>query len=509
MTFSSPQDSADPTTTDELVRRAAAAEEAFDAWSVQPPRTRARALAGAASALEARADELVGLATRETGLTEPRLRGEVRRTCVQLRLFADLVADGEYLDVRIDEADPDFVLGPRPDLRRMMVPVGPVLNFAASNFPFAFSVPGGDTASALAAGCSVVVKAHWGHPELSRLVGAIMSDALEAAGAPRGTLQVIYGQEQGVAMLKDPRIRAATFTGSLGAGRMLADVAAARPAPIPFYGELGSVNPEFVTRARLEGGGREVATGYVASVALSAGQFCTKPGFLFVSDLAAVAGTISEAAASVGEHRLLNRRIAEGYALRRDDVLAAEGVTVLARGSVRWDEDGHAWATPTLVGVSLATLEVRGSVLLDEAFGPLSIVVEYSSEADLPAVVRRLFPGNLTGGVHAREGEETPELRALLRELSRTSGRVLVNGWPTGVSVTPAMQHGGPWPATTGGMGTSVGTDAVTRFLRGVTYQNVPQALLPEPLRDDNPWGVPRRYAPAGESASWGSRAST
>lgn len=496
------------TSPDELEERANAAATAFVEWSTLAPRTRARALVAAADALDAAADELIPIAMRETGLTEARLRGELKRTAVQLRLFADVVIDGEYLDVRIDYADPQFTLGPRPDLRRVLTPLGPVLNFSGSNFPFAFSVAGGDTASALAAGCSVIVKAHSGHPELSQRTGDVVAAALVGAGAPSNTLQLIVGQEQGVAMLRHPRIRAGSFTGSIHAGRLLADVAAARPDPIPFYGELGSVNPQFVTRAKLDEDLESICEGFVASVASSAGQFCTKPGFLFVSDAAAAGESIRVAAEAVSEHRMLNPRIAQGYQQRRAEVLATPGVEVLVPGTVRFDGDGQGWVTPTIVSTTVATLASSGPRLLDESFGPLAVVVQYDDESQLADLARRLFPGNLTGGVHALLDESSPELVALIDQLRQCSGRVLFNGWPTGVAVTPAMQHGGPWPATTNDAGTSVGTAAIGRFLRGVSYQNVPQHLLPMALRDDNPWGVPQRVARAGESTTWGERAS-
>jgi len=494
------------TTIDELDRIGRAAAAAFDQWSTLPPRTRARALVAAADALIASADELIAVAIGETGLTDVRLRGELKRTAVQLRLFADVVVDGDYLDVRIDDADAQFALGPRPDLRRTLTPLGPVLNFSGSNFPFAFSFAGGDTASALAAGCSVIVKAHSGHPELSLRTARIVSDALEGAGAPPNTLQVIFGQEQGVEMLKSVHVRAGSFTGSVHAGRLLADVAAARPAPIPFYGELGSVNPQFVTRAKLESDPVVVGEGFVASVASSAGQFCTKPGFLFVSDESVIAAAIRHAAERVDEHRMLNPRIAQSYRARRDTVLTTEGVEVIAPGAIRFDVDGQGWVTPTIVSTGAAVLESSGPRLLDESFGPLAVVVRYDHESQLADLARRLFPGNLTGGVHALNDESSSELVALIDQLQRSSGRVLFNGWPTGVAVTPAMQHGGPWPATTNDAGTSVGTAAIGRFLRGVSYQNVPEHLLPMALRRDNPWGVPQRIAPAGASISWGER---
>jgi NADP-dependent aldehyde dehydrogenase len=426
---------------------------------------------------------------------------------VQLRLFADTVVDGAYLDVRIDEADPHFALGVRPDIRRYRIPVGPVLNFAASNFPFAFSVAGGDTAAALAAGNPVIVKAHSGHPKLSERTGAVVSAALEAAGAPAGTLQLVFGQAAGVELLKDPRMAAGSFTGSIRAGRILADIAAARPAPIPFYGELGSVNPAFVTRAALAEGADAIVDGYVASVSGSAGQLCTKPGFLFLPAGHGLGDALAARAGAVPEHRLLNPGIAAGYRERRTSILAASGVTPIAEGSLRFDDEGQAWATPTIVSVRADDLVAQRDALLDEAFGPLSVVVEYDHEDELAARADDLFEGNLTGTVHAGAGEASAPLRSLIGWITGHAGRVLFGGWPTGVAVTPAMQHGGPWPATTNDSSTSVGTAAIDRFLRPVAYQDVPQALLPEPLRDDNPWGVPQSRSPAGESQAWGSAA--
>lgn len=486
---------------DAIAARAAAAAGPFAATT---PTDRARALVAVADSLIEHGDELVGIAQRETGLTEPRLRGELKRTAVQLRLFADTIVDGTYLDVRVDAADADFVLGPRPDVRRYHVPVGPIVNFAASNFPFAFSVAGGDTAAALAAGCPVVLKAHSGHPELSRRTGEVVAEALRRAGMPEGVFQLIAGQEAGVAMLQDPRIRAGSFTGSIPAGRRLADLAAARPAPIPFFGELGSVNPVFATRAAVEERSEAIATGYVTSVSGSAGQLCTKPGFLFVPEGHGLDEVIARAAAGVSAHRLLNPRIAEGYQTRRADVLAAAGVRVVAEGVVRIDEDGQGWVTPTIVAVGLDDLIAGRDVLLEECFGPFSIVVEYPEDADLTAIVPSLFQGNLTATVHTGAGEAGDRVRSLVAVLAGLAGRVLFDGWPTGVAVTPAMQHGGPWPATTNDSSTSVGTAAISRFLRPVAYQGAADELLPEPLRRTNPWAVPQRLAPDGESARWG-----
>ncbi len=474
---------------DDIARRAKAAHREFSRTS---PRERAAALVAVADALGAADQELIGIAQEETGLAEARLTGELKRTRFQLEAFAATVTDGRYLDVRIDRADPDFALGPRPDVRRCLLPVGPVLNFAASNFPFAFSVLGGDTAAALAAGCAVVVKAHPGHPRLSDRCAEVAVAALDAAGMPTDTLQLMHGQQEGVDLLKHPAIRAAAFTGSVRAGRILADIAAARPDPIPFYGELGSVNPVVVTSAALAERGADIAQGYLASVSGSAGQLCTKPGFLFAPADHGLDASLQEGASKVPEHRLLNPGITRGYVKRREEILGAP-VRVIAEGGVRVDDDGNGWATPTLVAVSLDELKNNAGVLLDECFGPLSIIVECPDDVDLAETLGELFEGNLTSTLHCAESEAgSAEAAELVQSFSEHAGRVLIGGWPTGVAVTPAMQHGGPWPATTNDSSTSVGSAAISRFLRPVAYQSAPQELLPEPLRDDNPWGVPQ-----------------
>lgn len=486
-------------TVDDVARRAA---DAFDELSRTAPAVRAEGLRAAAAALADHADELVAIAQEETGLAEARLRGELKRTGVQLRLFANVVADGAYLDVRLDEADPDFVLGPRPDLRRSLWPVGPVLNFAASNFPFAFSVAGGDTAAALAAGCPVIVKAHPGHPQLSERVAELVSAALTGAGLPEATLQLVTSQDAGIALVEHPAVRAAAFTGSQRVGQLLSARTAARPDPIPFFGELGSVNPVLVSPEALRERSGDLLAGYVASVSGSAGQLCTKPGFLLVPEGTEYDDVVVTAAAQVAEHRLLNPSIADGYERRVGQVLGVDGVRVVHDGGFRRDADGQAWVTPTFVAVPLDLLRSAGPALLDEVFGPFSVIVEYPDGTDLGAAVAELFPGNLTLTLHLGSGETEGEWASLVARLVRHAGRILLGGWPTGVAVTPAMQHGGPWPATTTD-GTSVGTAAIGRFLRGVAFQDAPQELLPPPLRDDNPWDVPRTVAPRGESSLW------
>ncbi|QIM18229.1 aldehyde dehydrogenase (NADP(+)) [Leucobacter coleopterorum] len=493
-----------------IVANATAAAPALAATS---PKARAHALVAVADALEAAKASLVEIAMRETGLTDVRLNGEVTRTAVQLRLFADTLVDGSYLDARIDYADPEFALGVRPDIRRTHVPVGPVINFSASNFPFAFSVMGGDSAAILAAGCPLIVKAHSGHPDLSDATAEVATSALTAAGMPAGTFQLIHGREAGVAVLKDPRVKAGAFTGSINVGRLLADIAASRPAPIPFYGELGSVNPVFITAAAIEERAVDIASGYLVSVSGSAGQLCTKPGFAFIPEGSALPEAIQAAAGELSEHRLLDPRIARSFNERREAIVTASGVRPVIEGGIRFDEAGHGWATPTIVAVSLEDFRANKEALVEEAFGPLSILVETPEGTDLAALMPEFYEGNLTGTLHLSSNEATgetanaAELRALVEALSQQVGRVLFNGWSTGVAVTPAQQHGGPWPATTNDTSTSVGSSAIKRFLRPVAYQNAPAAFLPETLRDANPLGVPQALARAGESQAWGTAA--
>lgn len=497
------------TTQEELNEILDAAQAVAPVWAQTSTADRASALVAVADALDGSSDTLIPIAERETGLSEARLTGELTRTSVQMRLFADVIREGAYLDARIDEPDSGFVLGARPDLRRVNVPRGVVLNFTASNFPFAFSVAGGDSAAALAAGCPLIVKAHSGHPELSAATAQVVADALRDAGAPSGVFALITGQQAGTAALKDDRVDAGSFTGSIRVGRLLADIAAARPRPVPFFGELGSVNPAVVTKAAFSERPTEIAKGFLASVAGSAGQLCTKPGFLWIPDSAEAADfeeTLIGEAAGVAEHRLLNPGIGSSYIERRSTVLASEGVRTVVEGSVRTDSDGQVWATPTIASVPFDKMKPGQEDLLDEVFGPFALLVEYPCEADLPTALDRLYEGNLTGTIHLAEGEGSALLDDLVNLFSRKMGRVLFNGWPTGVSVTYAQQHGGPYPATTNDSSTSVGTAAISRFLRSVAYQNAPQEALPQALLDSNPWDIPRRFGPAGESTQWGTR---
>jgi NADP-dependent aldehyde dehydrogenase len=459
----------------------AAAAGAAGPWAGLERSERSKALRAVADQLDAAADDLVPIGVRETHLGEARLRSELRRTTFQLRLFADLVDDGGYLGVRIDHADPDWPMGaPRPDLRRILHPLGPVLVFAASNFPFAFSVAGGDTASALAAGCPVVVKAHPGHPELSAATAGHVQQALTAAGAPSGTFGLLFGTDAGVAALRSPRIRAASFTGSIAGGRALFDIASQRPEPIPFYGEMGSVNPVFVTQTAAASRAEAIVSEFVASFTLGAGQFCTKPGVLLVPRDSELVERLAETELP-GPAPLLYGRIQEGYVETLRDLTAQPAVSVLRSGEPYADPPSPTLLT-TAVSDLLADLREGRDEVFRECFGPTTLVVSYDDEAELLAVAEAI-DGQLTASII---GTDDDAVVAPLREaLTLKAGRVLWNSWPTGVSVTYAQQHGGPYPSTTTSTTTSVGTDAITRFLRPVAYQGFPQHLLPAALRDD------------------------
>ncbi|WP_067535844.1 aldehyde dehydrogenase (NADP(+)) [Nocardia crassostreae] len=457
-----------------------AAARAAGPWAAMELAERARVLDGIADRLDAAAEELIPLAVRETHLPQPRLTGELKRTSFQLRLFADLVRDGGFLEVRIDEADADWPMGaPRPDLRRMNIPLGPVLNFTASNFPFAFSVAGGDTASALATGCPVVVKANPGHPALSRAVGSLVAEAIAECGAPRGAFGMIFGREAGVRALLHHATAAVAFTGSTAGGRALYDLACGRPVPIPFYGELGSINPVFVTAEAARSRAAEIAAGLLTAVSSIAGQLCTKPGLVAVPEGApALAELIGADPAPAGA--MLNDQIAAGFAKAVEQVSAHPDVRVLAGGDIG--------AALLLTTTARAVLADRDR-LMHEIFGPATLLVTYRDTAEMLELAGALH-GELTVSVFGEQADDTA--RALFAAAARVAGRVLWNSWPTGLSVTYAQQHGGPYPATTAPATTSVGAAAMTRFLRPVVYQSIPDDLLPPELRAANPLGVPR-----------------
>jgi NADP-dependent aldehyde dehydrogenase len=460
---------------DAIVAAALAAAPAWGAGTALAQR--AAALEAVADALDERAGELAAIADTETALGGERLVGEVARTTVQLRMFAGVLKDGSYLDPVVTHAD-----GVIPDLRRINRPVGPVAVFAASNFPFAFSVAGGDTASALAAGCPVVVKAHEAHPVTSDVTAEVVASALAAAGAPDGTFGLVHGVEAGLSLLRHPDIAAAGFTGSTAGGLALARICAERPVPIPFYGELGSVNPGVVLPGAAFSRPAAVATGYAGSLTLGTGQFCTNPGLLFVPEDVGLLSAIAEAVGASAGGPMLSGRIFAGY---EDAVAEAEdhpGVAELAAGQ---PGPGPWGATPRVFQLTLKEFAADLAVLSRERFGPAGLVITYPSVTDLLPVLAALA-GNLVGTVHAdAESPQDLELaRQVVAVLEHVAGRIVFNGWPTGVAVVAAQHHGGPWPATTVPAYTSVGTAAIRRWLVPVAYQNFPADLLPAALRD-------------------------
>lgn len=473
-----------PTTATELEAILTSAHQAAASWAALRPAARADVLDAVADALDASAETLIPIAMEETNLPQARLTGELKRTTFQLRIFGEVLRDGAYLDARIDHADAQWPMGaPRPDLRRVLEPLGPVVVFAASNFPFAFSVAGGDTASAWAAGNPVILKAHSGHPELSIATANVITTALAAAGVPAGVFALVLGTEAGATALKDPRVKAGGFTGSIPGGRALFDMANTRPEPIPFYGELGSNNPVFVTTAAATERGAAIASEFVGSFTMGAGQFCTKPGTIFVPRGSEIIESLrtTELPAPAA---LLNKRIQSGYVEVLEALSSHDKVSVLAQGSDPLADP----PSPTLLLTTAEDLLAHPESLQTECFGPTALVVEYTNEAELVALAES-FEGQLTATII---GNDDCQVAELLEVLARKAGRVLWNQWPTGVSVTYAQQHGGPYPATTSVGSTSVGTAAISRFLRPVAYQGFPQALLPEALQDANPLNLPQ-----------------
>ncbi|MFF8998342.1 aldehyde dehydrogenase (NADP(+)) [Streptomyces achromogenes] len=474
---------------DAAVRAAEAARGALADRAV-----RAAFLRSAAAGLDAARDALVETADAETALGQVRLSGELARTVYQLRAFADSVDEGAYLDVVIDHPDATAT-PPVPDLRRYKVPLGVVAVYSASNFPFAFSVAGGDTASALAAGCPVVVKAHPDHPALSERVAEVLRRAAAGHGIPEGVVGLVHGFQAGIELIKHPLVAAAGFTGSIRGGRALFDAAAARPVPIPFHGELGSLNPVLVTEAAAAERAEEIGGGLAGSMTLGVGQFCVKPGLVLVPSGGAgdqLVKSLADAVAGTDAGVLLDHRM-------RDNFIA--GVAERARltdvdAPVTPGEGGEHTVSAGFLTVPAAKLTEEGDhdLLLEECFGPVTVVARYADEQEAKAVLSRL-PGNLTATVQLSSQEAAGQGRGpeLLAELTPLAGRVLVNGWPTGVAVAPAQHHGGPYPATTS-TSTSVGGTAIERWLRPVVYQNAPEALLPAELKDDNPLGLPRRF---------------
>ncbi|MGP6087946.1 aldehyde dehydrogenase (NADP(+)) [Antarctobacter jejuensis] len=463
-----------------LVDRACqAAEEAFWSYGYSTREARAAFLNAIADEIDARGEAITEIGTQETGLPEARLQGERGRTVGQLRLFASHILKGEYLDRRHDEALPDRQPLPRPDLKMVQRPIGPVAVFGASNFPLAFSTAGGDTASALAAGCPVVVKGHSAHPGTGEIVAEAIFAAIEKTGMPKGVFSLIQGgkRDVGTALVQHPLIRAVGFTGSLGGGRALFDLCAQRPEPIPFFGELGSVNPMFLLPEAVKARGAAIGTGWAGSLTMGAGQFCTNPGIAVVQTGAegdAFVQAAAEALKGVTTQCMLTDGIASAY---KDGKSRFDGRNAVKPVMVTSSEGRN--ASPNLYETDAANY-LQDHALGEEVFGPLGLVVRVSGAEEMEELARG-FEGQLTCTLHMDDGD-TALAQRLMPVLERKAGRLLVNGFPTGVEVADTMVHGGPYPASTNFGATSVGTMAIRRFLRPVCYQNFPDALLPGDL---------------------------
>ncbi|WP_039798711.1 aldehyde dehydrogenase (NADP(+)) [Nocardia araoensis] len=474
-----------------VARAAELAETAFERYRHTGFGARAAFLESIAREIEALGDVLVDRVIGETGLPEARVRSEIGRTTGQLRLFADVVREGSWTGARLDRPDPARSPLPKPDLRQRRIPLGPVAVFAASNFPLAFSVAGGDTASALAAGAPVVVKAHPAHPGTSELVGRAIRAAVQEHNLPEGTFSLIHGGvDTGLALVRDPRIRAVGFTGSRRAGLALVAAAAARPVPIPVFAEMSSVNPVFVLPGALAEHGARLGAEFVASLTTGVGQLCTSPGLVFLADGPGADDFVDAASAAVAAASgapMLNAGIASAFTAGVRRLAATEAVRTAAKGS---DAGVVCTGVPQLF-VTTGERFLADRELQEEVFGPASIIVRVTGAEQFAALVGEL-EGQLTATVHAVAADR--ELAGtLLARLELIAGRVLFDGWPTGVEVGHAVVHGGPFPATSAPSTTSVGSRAIERFLRPVAYQNVPDDLLADEIRADNPLGIWRR----------------
>ena len=438
-------------------------------------------------------DALIERAGLETALPAARLTGERGRTVNQLKMFAAAAREGSWVDARIERALPDRQPLPRPDLRRLKRPIGPVVVFGSSNFPLAFSVAGGDTASAFCTGNPVVVKAHRAHPGTSELVAEAIQRAVEACGLPAGTFSMLHGagSEIGIALVKHPATRAVGFTGSHAAGRALCDAAAARPDPIPVFAEMSSLNPVFLLPEALAERAEAIAAGFVGSMTLGVGQFCTKPGLVFAMagpQLDSFKAAVAEAITAVAPASMLTAEIRDAFEQGRDGLTGQPGTAVLA-GSATAAVAARTEAAGLVLETDADTF-LASQRLAHEVFGPFAVVVTVNSAEQFQLIASQL-EGQLTATLHGN-ADDLADAAPLLELLATRAGRLIVNGWPTGVEVCTAMQHGGPWPATSDSRFTSVGTAALERFIRPVCYQDVPQLLLPAALQDSNPLGILR-----------------
>lgn len=475
---------------DEVNRACELAAAAFDPYRAAPLAQRAALLESIADNIMALGDELITRGMAETGLPEARLQGERGRTVGQLRLFAKVVRDGLFLNATIDPAQPERQPMPRSDLRLARVPLGPVAVFGASNFPLAFSVAGGDTASALAAGCPVVVKAHSGHPGLSELVGRAIQQAVKDNHLPEGVFSLLFGAGRtlGDALVAHPAIKAVGFTGSRQGGLALVRTANARPEPIPVYAEMSSINPVFLFPGALSARAESIAQGFAASLTGSVGQLCTNPGLLIAidgPDLKRFETAVTEALQPTPAGTMLTPGIADAYNTGVAQLSAAEGVSCIAKGQSSEGQPNRAQAA---LYSADAQRFLQNNALEAEVFGPASLLIRVRDVAEMREIAEHL-EGQLTSTLQI-EASDIEAARTLVPVLERKAGRILANGFPTGVEVTYAMVHGGPFPSTSNAMYTSVGATAIDRFLRPVCYQDLPDALLPEAVQQANPLGL-------------------
>lgn len=471
----------------EVAKAIALADSASSYWANLGPRPKAAFLRAIAQGIEAKSARIVELATRETALPAARIQGEIGRTCGQLKLFAMLVEEGWWRDCRIDHADPTRQPVPKPDVRSMLVALGPVAVFSSSNFPLAFSVAGGDTASAFAAGCPVIVKAHQGHMATSELVGRIITDCVRSSGLPEGTFSLLFGPGRtvGMKLVKDPAIKAVGFTGSRSGGRALMDAAAARPHPIPVYAEMGSINPVVILPGAINERQDAIASGLAGSVTLGVGQFCTNPGLILLEK-----GPAAEAfLAKLGEHlsrvtpgAMLTESICHEFREGLARFSSVSGVEVRTRV-----ESGPRQAGAALLVTNQENF-LKQTDLLEEVFGPATLAILCDSREGMLKVLKGL-DGQLTGTIQYGVSDEN-SVSEVIQVLGEKVGRIVFNGFPTGVEVCHAMNHGGPYPATADGRSTSVGTRAVTRFARPQCWQNSPEEFLPDELKEANPLSI-------------------
>ncbi len=479
-----------PASAEEVDLAAHLAADAFEIYQRISGRERGAFLRTVAAKIESIAGDVIERAVQETALPQGRLQAETARTCAQLRLFAQLAEEGSWVNARIDRADPNRKPAPKPDIRSMLRPLGPVVVFGASNFPLAFSVAGGDTASALAGGNPVIVKAHAAHPGTSELVGRALQESVRECGLPEGVFSLLFGSgpRTGMALITHPSVKAGGFTGSRTAGRILMDAAAARPEPIPFYAEMSSTNPVFILPGALRKHAENIAAGLHASFTMGAGQFCTKPGMVFLpqgSDAKAFAEKLQQLVSASAPFHLLTKTIHSSF----DSATAARKTD----RAVRLVAEGQPVAPDASFAVRSALFETDaasflGSGLDAEIFGPTTLLVQDSTRDQVLAIARAL-EGHLTATIHGTE-EDLRDFADLIAILENKVGRLVFNGFPTGVEVTHAMVHGGPYPATSDGRSTSVGSQAIFRFTRAVCYQGFPDSALPEALKDANPLGI-------------------